>query len=173
MKIRNKIIYLAIISGILFLPSFSYAKNLKRKYYEAAQEYNSQGQDYYLKDWFWKAYEYYDEAITAAETSKRFENLTVSERENMDFIIRECRNQKFRILEMAGTFSELIKEHKIAKGMSKEQVKASWGTPVDIERKIYKWEELEVWHYGNVINSNDKYVYFKDNWVVDWEERGK
>ena len=144
-----------------------------KKYYRQAIQCFSLGQEATAKDRLHEAYDFYTKAREAAAASKRFERLKDSERQKLDSIVRESRGEQFRLFETTGNFQELIAEGKIARGMTKEHVLLSWGEPVDISKKIYKWEELETWHYGNTLQSDQRLVYFKDGIVVDYKDMAK
>lgn len=168
---RRNIFLFVLAVFFLFSSQSIYAKNLKKKYYEKAGVFFSQGESSYRKQKLYEAYGYFDKAKSAAQAANRFEKLKPSELEKIRFIIRESRNGKFRILEITNNFKTIITERKIVTGMTKDQVLASWGEPLDIVKRIYKWEEYEDWFYGNALKGNDKYVYFKDGIVINWRDK--
>lgn len=53
-------------------------------------------------------------------------------------------------------FLKMIDEGKVAIGMTKDQVLASWGKPNDINRTVGKWGVNEQWVYSNA------YLYFEN-----------
>jgi hypothetical protein len=55
---------------------------------------------------------------------------------------------------------EAIKERKVFIGMTKEQVKLSWGRPENINRTISSYGVSEQWIYGALPNA--KYLYFEN-----------
>jgi len=59
---------------------------------------------------------------------------------------------------------KLILEGSICIGMTKDEVKASWGEPDDINRFIYEWGTKEQWIYG------DTYLYFEGNKLTAIQE---
>lgn len=59
-----------------------------------------------------------------------------------------------------------IKENKVFIGMSKEQVRASWGVPDDINRTVGPWGIHEQWIYGN----NGTYLYFENDKLTSWQD---
>jgi hypothetical protein len=169
--VKNKILALTLL--VLYFPPGLVALSAEapqRKYYNKTVKYFSQGESAYRSRDLQAAYKYYDKTISSATASKNLERLRLAESKKMDYYIRNSRNEKFRILQAAANFKKLINENKIVKGMDKEQVRLSWGEPKDIEKKIYKWEQLEIWRYGNVIRGNDKYVYFSNGKVIDWQD---
>ena len=169
----KKILFFSLALFFLFaLFSLSYSKE-RRKYYDEAFENFSEGQAVNSKERLYEAYGYYDRAQSAALASKEIENLKEAERKEMNKIIRQSRNQKFRLAEITRASDNLMQEGRVSRGMSREHVVRSLGEPSDITKKIYKWEELETWYYGNPINDNEKYIYFKDGVVVDWEDKEK
>jgi hypothetical protein len=66
-------------------------------------------------------------------------------------------------------FVELIKQEKIAKGMTKEMIRASLGDPTNTivdDSKKDKGEIITKWEYGSVVK---KTVIFKNDMVQSWE----
>jgi len=59
---------------------------------------------------------------------------------------------------------ELILKGSICIGMTKDEVKASWGEPDDINRTITRWGVEEQWIYGNT------YLYFENNKLTTIQE---
>ena len=170
---RKAIIFSLVVVGILSIAtSVAYGKDSK-KYYREASKYFAEGKEAVAKDRFHEAYYFFDKARNSAASSKQFERLRASELRRINAVIREIRNEQFRLYEVTGNSQDLIAKGMIARGMSKEHVILSWGDPLDISKKIYKWEELETWHYGNVLEGNQRRVYFKNGIVVDYKDTVK
>lgn len=62
------------------------------------------------------------------------------------------------------TYSQLIREKKVAIGMSPDQVKRSWGSPCRVNRTISAHGNTEQWVYCYDNNRSD-YVHFRDGEV--------
>jgi hypothetical protein len=166
-----------VICLALLILRFSFGQEAasgdKRRYYNDAVNYFVQAREMTDGNRLHEAHRYYELALHAARISREFERLKESEYRRMNRIIRESRNEKFRLLEVTRNFQDIIGTKGIARGMSKEQVINSWGEPSDITKRIYRWEELEVWYYGNAIEDSEKQVHFKDGVVVDWKDKEK
>ena len=62
-----------------------------------------------------------------------------------------------------------IREGKVSIGMTKEQVRASWGAPDDINKTITEHSYQEQWVYNelrNGISFPERYVYFDRSGIV-------
>ena len=59
---------------------------------------------------------------------------------------------------------DLIKKGKIRLGMTKEQVRLSWGQPNDINRSVGPWGIHEQWVYGS------QYLYFENGILTSWQD---
>jgi len=57
----------------------------------------------------------------------------------------------------------LILEGRICRGMTKDEVRASWGEPSDINRSAGSWGVHEQWVYGR------QYLYFEDGKLTSWQ----
>ncbi|MBU1091802.1 DUF2845 domain-containing protein [Patescibacteria group bacterium] len=84
--------------------------------------------------------------------------------------------QKMRRMERARChpeWSESIRSKvlrgEVGIGMTKSQVKASWGEPDDINRTAGSWGVNEQWVYDRG-NFNVQYIYFKNNVVTSWQD---
>ena len=58
-----------------------------------------------------------------------------------------------------------INSKRIMIGMTKRQVKESWGQPRDINRRVSKYGTTEQWVYGDFLK-NRQYVYFENGLVT-------
>ena len=63
---------------------------------------------------------------------------------------------------------DAIKKHSIVMGMTKEQVKLSWGLPIDINRSVGSWGVHEQWVYGG--RYSRKYLYFENGKLTSWQD---
>lgn len=167
MKISRKCAYAMSIFLLFVSLDFAYARQ-KNKYYDSTLKIFLEAKNNYAQKRFYDAYGYFDKAKETAEFSREYDKLKTSELKEVKAIARESENYKFRILQITNNFKNIIENSRIAVGMTKEQVIRSLGEPLDIARYIYKWEEYEDWVYGNVLENNDKYVYFKDGVVINW-----
>lgn len=52
----------------------------------------------------------------------------------------------------------------ISMGMTKDQVRASWGVPSDINRTVTEYGGSEQWVYGS-----SRYVYFDGDRLTGWQ----
>ncbi|MFZ3064741.1 MAG: hypothetical protein WA277_05615 [Nitrospirota bacterium] len=62
---------------------------------------------------------------------------------------------------------DAIKKHSIVMGMTKEQVKLSWGLPIDINRSVGSWGVHEQWVYGRYSRT---YLYFENGKLTSWQD---
>lgn len=60
--------------------------------------------------------------------------------------------------ELSDSLKNTILNNKVHIGMTKEQVRASWGEPDEINKTILKDSTHEQWCYGNY-----NFLYFKDD----------
>ena len=68
-------------------------------------------------------------------------------------------------------FAAAIEEGAIMRGMTKQQVVAAWGPPVDINRSVGSWGAHEQWVYGAYSRySTRRYVYFEGNRCTGWQD---
>jgi hypothetical protein len=61
---------------------------------------------------------------------------------------------------------QAIKDGKIFIGMTKEQVRASWGPPDRSNRSVGSWGVHEQWIYGDF----GPYLYFENNKLSSWQD---
>ena len=61
---------------------------------------------------------------------------------------------------------------KISIGMTEEQVRASWGTPYDINRSVGSWGEHEQWVYVTFEGRwrSYQYLYFENGRLTSWQD---
>jgi hypothetical protein len=159
--------------SISFFPLSAYSRQSIKHYYEESLGHSSKAKGYFSNAKFAEAYKYYSQAVISAERSMDLENYNSQRQNELKNIIRNAKNQKRRIRNILKDFQTFIREKKISRGMTSEQVIASWGQPKTIERTLVKWSEHETWNYGNILLDNDKYVFFKNSRVIDWEDRTK
>ena len=165
-----------ILCCCLFLCSlgtYVYARKTNTNYREAAVSAFSTANDTFAKTRFHEAYEYCDQTVSAARRAINFEGLTAEETQQMKDLIRQADNKKQQIMGILRHFKVLISEKKIARGMTPEQVQASWGEPQDIKKNLYQAKETQEWRYGDVLTDNDKYVFFSNGIVEDWADKTK
>jgi len=62
---------------------------------------------------------------------------------------------------------QCILEGKITKGMTMEEVIASWGRPRDINKSVGSWGVHEQWVYGGT--SHTSYLYFENGTLTSWQ----
>ncbi len=164
---------IALFVSISFFPLSVHSRQGGKTYYKESLDFFSKGQDCFNDTKLKEAYESYSQAILSAERSLDFEPHHSQRYSELKNVIRNAKNQKGRIRNRLKSFQVLIKERKIARGMTSEQVIASWGKPQTIEKTLVKWAEYQKWIYGNILLDNDKYVFFKNDMVIDWEDRTK
>ncbi|MBN3039608.1 MAG: hypothetical protein JW867_00600 [Candidatus Omnitrophica bacterium] len=167
---RSKNLYIPF--AVLFFSFTFYAFSAGASYRKAFEQFSLASDNFRLPR-LHQAYGHYDQAIFYAHRALSYESLKPDEIEKAKDLIRDSKNQKMRIIEITRNFQKLIRERKISRGMTKEQVVASIGEPDDIRKTIYLLEELEEWTYGNILKDNDKYIYIKDGVVTHWEDKTK
>ena len=64
----------------------------------------------------------------------------------------------------------LVAKGRIVQGMTRAQVRASWGPPRDINRSVGEWGTREQWVYGGLAYSDPRYVYFRDGRCTGWQD---
>ncbi|MBD3293374.1 MAG: hypothetical protein GF393_10650 [Armatimonadia bacterium] len=62
-----------------------------------------------------------------------------------------------------------IEHGRIFRGMTREEVRASWGPPLDINRSVGSWGVREQWVYGDARYTKPRYVYFKGGRCSGWQ----
>ncbi|UCE65613.1 MAG: hypothetical protein JSU85_12200 [Candidatus Zixiibacteriota bacterium] len=75
--------------------------------------------------------------------------------------------------ELKSDIKKAILEGDVIVGMTKEQVYASWATPIFKGEKREKGSTYEYWTYPNVKNSPFVNIYFADDFVVKIEKTDK
>ncbi len=66
---------------------------------------------------------------------------------------------------------QLMLDKKIKIGMTKEEVKLSWGEPNNVNRTIATNENSEQWVYGSLGESSKmNYLYFEDAVLASWQD---
>jgi|ERR1700730_1484240 len=64
-----------------------------------------------------------------------------------------------------------ILARKLWQGMSEEQLKDSWGRPVETEHMVYKTKTKETWKYNRTGKNRFEYrIYLEDSTVVGWKD---
>jgi hypothetical protein len=63
-----------------------------------------------------------------------------------------------------------IEHGRISRGRTREQVMASWGPPVDINKSVGSWGVHEQWVYGLAPYTEPRYVYFKNGKCTGWQK---
>ena len=64
---------------------------------------------------------------------------------------------------------QLVRDHKLKVGMTKEMVLLSWGNPVDIRPQSPK-NVQEKWIYSTSRSDKSAYAYFENDILTGWEE---
>ena len=64
---------------------------------------------------------------------------------------------------------QLVRDHKLKVGMTKEMVLLSWGNPVDIRPRSPK-NVQEIWIYSTSGSDKSAYAYFENDILTGWEE---
>jgi hypothetical protein len=64
---------------------------------------------------------------------------------------------------------QLVRDHKLEVGMTKEMVLLSWGNPVDIRPQSTK-DVREKWIYSTSRSDKSAYAYFENDILTGWEE---
>lgn len=101
-----------------------------------------------------------EEAKSLEEASKRLEEIIVRDRE-------ERRREEARLIKKWGKKTvKAIMEEKVFIGMTKAQVKASWGSPKDINRSVGSWGVHEQWIYGDF----GPYLYFENGRLTAFQD---
>lgn len=90
------------------------------------------------------------------------------EQEKLEEQLEEAKEKEIR--EREDRFEKLIKEHKIAIGMTRAQVIESWGRPDNVNESYYGTALNEQWvyRYKGLKEYAADYVYFKDGRVSSW-----
>ena len=140
-------------------------KNSSRDHYDKALDYFSEANFYYEEGILSKAYRYYEEAERQAQYSRESEDLNSYEDKMMLDIIQKCREGTSKIADKKRKFQSLIWNHKIAKGMTMEEVRKSWGSPASVS----KYGNTVSWTFGDCLYGCT-IVYFEDDHVVDWSK---
>lgn len=76
---------------------------------------------------------------------------------------------EFVKLNPSPSISEVIKTGKIMTGMSKDEVRMSWGRPYSINRTVTSSSAHEQWVYGDEYNKKT-YLYFDNNVLTAWQD---
>ncbi|OGU40888.1 MAG: hypothetical protein A2455_17145 [Ignavibacteria bacterium RIFOXYC2_FULL_35_16] len=76
----------------------------------------------------------------------------------------EMLSEKNLISKFSKKIQNMVKERKIAVGMTSEQAILSWGKPDDIKRTIGSWGKHEQWIYGS------NYLYFENGKLTSWQD---
>ncbi len=137
----------------LSIMKFTYAQFSSRYRYNNALEYFSLAEGSYSDSEYDEAYKLYDKAELEAQYSREAEQLTTVEDEKMLNIIYTVRNRHSQIYEYKRKLDNFVIEHKIAIGMTKEQVRASWGEPSNRSSFSSTYGITEDWIYGDCLRS--------------------
>jgi len=65
--------------------------------------------------------------------------------------------------------AEIVKAGKIRTGMTKDEVRLSWGPPYTVNRTVTTGSTHEQWVYGDEYNSKT-YLYFDDGVLTAWQD---
>lgn len=76
----------------------------------------------------------------------------------------------FKTFKYSNSIWNLIKKEKIQLGMTKNQVRLSWGDPTDINSYGGSWGIMEQWIYGDVLNGGAVYLYFDNGKLESWQD---
>lgn len=108
------------------------------------------------------------------EMRKRSEKIRAHDAKEKE---KERKQFKQKIAKFPQKIQQLILAKKISLGMTKEQVRLSWGSPKDINRSAGSWGVHEQWVYGPYSISNrsiyigrDSYVYFENGILTGWQD---
>jgi hypothetical protein len=93
------------------------------------------------------------------EKEKEFQTAKLKEKLNSENRKREC------ISKFGAELGEIIAQHKLKIGMTKEMCKMSWGTPIWSDKTTISKGTTENWYYGFVHS-----LYFEGNILVRIEE---
>jgi hypothetical protein len=144
--------------GILNLNIIDIAKS-KINYLNALERY-SDAASRYENMRLSKAYIFYDSAVQSARYAREKNALSKKEMEEMSSLVHQCREMLSKINDFKREFESLISNKQIARGMTKEDVRKSWGNPASKDRIS---NEIEIWYY-----ENSKTVYFEEGDVERW-----
>jgi len=101
--------------------------------------------------------------LTSTLRSIDIENASLKEQEKARQIQGKARVDELRKKYNPST-AELIINHKLQLGMTKDMVIESWGQPKNINKSVYSWGVHEQWVYDS------RYLYFEDGILTSWQE---
>ncbi len=88
--------------------------------------------------------------------------------------LEELRMRREELVARFGSeeIADAVIASKVWQGMSKDQLLESWGTPEDIDTKVYKMKTSETWKYGEIgKNRYSSKVFLENDFVVGWDQR--
>jgi len=147
---------IAILLLILLLADISYGET---EYYQQAKVSYKKARRSSLKSDYMNASKNaaraLEQYVQSGDDEKAREMRTI--KEGSDAVIKQINDM----------ISMAIQNKKIATGMSKEEVKLSWGEPKSINKVTGQKGTIEQWIYGETTTKTDKYVYFNEEGEVD------
>lgn len=105
-----------------------------------------------------------DKSSERAAAAKRSEALAAAAERLIRADQFEQRTAAIRSKHWSDTITRAVIARKILFGMTREQVRASWGDPDDINRTVTRSRTREQWVYGS------QYVYFDNGVVTAWQD---
>lgn len=115
---------------------------------------------------------YYPEEYKKLYIHKSLVRLFKSDRECYDYAAKirsqratRIRNNKIKKYGWSNHINQIVTNRQIQLGMTKKQIKMSWGNPEDINRTVGVWGVHEQWCYGS-----GYYLYFENGILTSWQD---